>query len=126
MKKKFELIVYVCEKCWLVQTKQVTDKKVFFNNKYPYYSSISKTWLKHCEIFVKNVIKKIKLNKFSNVIEIASNDGYLLQYFKKKKIPCFGIEPTKNTSDICIRKGIPVIQKFFFHLNSLKKLKKQI
>ena len=83
--KKFELIVYVCEKCWLVQTKQVTDKKVFFNDKYPYYSSISKTWLRHCEIFVKNVIKKFKLSKFSNVIEIASNDGYLLQYFKKRK-----------------------------------------
>ncbi len=122
--KKFELIVYVCEKCWLVQTKQVTDKKVFFNDKYPYYSSISKTWLSHCELFVKNVIKKFKLNTFSNVIEIASNDGYLLQYFKKKKIPCFGIEPTKNTSNMCIRKGIPVIQKFFsFKLS--KEIKKK-
>lgn len=83
--KIFELIVYVCENCWLVQTKQVTNKKVFFNNQYPYYSSISKTWLRHCKLFVNNSIKKFKLNNFSNVIEIASNDGYLLQYFKKKK-----------------------------------------
>ena len=119
--KKFNLVVYICKKCWLVQTKQIADKKVFFNNKYPYYSSISKTWLKHCESYVHKITEKLKLNKLSKVIEIASNDGYLLQYFKEKKIPCLGIEPTKNTAKICIKKGINVIQKFFSH-----KLSKEI
>ncbi len=118
--KKYELVVYVCKKCWLVQTKQIADKKVFFNNKYPYYSSISKTWLKHSELYVHKITKKLKLNKSSKVIEIASNDGYLLQYFKRKKIPCLGIEPTKNTAKICIKKGINVIQKFFSYKLSNK------
>ena len=121
--KKFDLVVYVCQDCWLVQTKQVADKKIFFNNYYPYYSSISKSWLKHCEIFTIKSIKKFKLNKLSRVIEIASNDGYLLQYFKRKKIPCLGIEPTKNTAKICLKKGIRVIQKFFSYelSNKIKK-----
>ncbi len=111
--KIFDLIVYVCKRCWLVQTKQVADKKVFFNNNYPYFSSVSKSWLKHSEIFTNKIIKKLKLNIRSKVIEVASNDGYLLQYFKRKKIPCLGIEPTKNTAKICLNKGIKVIQKFF-------------
>lgn len=111
--KKFNLIVYLCRKCWLVQTQQVANKKIFFNNNYPYYSSVSKTWLNHVEMYVEKITKKLHLNKSSKVIEIASNDGYLLQYFKKKKIPCLGIEPTKNTAKICIKKGIRVIQKFF-------------
>ena len=82
--KIFDLIVYVCKRCWLVQTKQVADKKVFFNNNYPYFSSVSKSWLKHSEIFTNKIIKKLKLNIRSKVIEVASNDGYLLQYFKRK------------------------------------------
>jgi 2-polyprenyl-3-methyl-5-hydroxy-6-metoxy-1,4-benzoquinol methylase len=122
--KIFDLVVYVCETCWLVQTKQVADKKIFFNDEYPYFSSISKSWLKHCEIFANKSIKKFRLNKRSTVIEIASNDGYLLQYFKKKKIPCLGIEPTKNTAKICKKKGIRVMQKFFSYELS-KKIKKK-
>ena len=121
--KIFDLVVYICKSCWLVQTKQVADKKIFFNNHYPYYSSISKSWLRHCEIFTNQTIRKFKLNNLSKVIEIASNDGYLLQYFKRKKIPCLGIEPTKNTAKICLKKGIKVIQKFFSHKlsNTIKK-----
>ena len=102
--KKFNLIVYLCKKCWLVQTKQIVSKKFFFNNKYPYYSSVSESWLKHSKSFVSKIIRKLKLNKFSKVVEIASNDGYLLQYFKKKQIPCLGIEPSKNTAIIAQKK----------------------
>ena len=119
--KKFDLIVYVCKKCWLVQTKQIVNKRIFFNNNYPYYSSISKTWLKHSKLYVNKITKELKLNNSSNVIEIASNDGYLLQYFKKKNIPCLGIEPTQNTAAVCQKKGIKVIKKFFSY-----KLSKEI
>jgi hypothetical protein len=118
--KKFNLIVYLCKKCWLVQTKQIVSKKIFFNNKYPYYSSVSESWLKHSKSFVSKIIRKLKLNKFSKVIEIASNDGYLLQYFKKKQIPCLGIEPSKNTAIIAQKKGIKVIKKFFSYELSKK------
>lgn len=118
--KKFNLIVYLCKKCWLVQTKQIVSKKIFFNNKYPYYSSVSESWLKHSKSFVNKIIRKLKLNKFSKVIEIASNDGYLLQYFKKKQIPCLGIEPSKNTAIIAEKKGIEVIKKFFSYELSKK------
>lgn len=118
--KKFNLIVYVCKSCWLVQTKQIVNKKIFFNNKYPYYSSVSKTWLEHSKLYVNKIVKDLKLNNLSKVIEVASNDGYLLQYFKKKNIPCLGIEPTKNTAAVCQKKGIKVIKKFFSYKLSEK------
>ena len=79
--KKFDLITYICTKCWLVQTKNVANKKIFFNNHYPYFSSTSSSWVNHAKKYALNIIKKIKLNKNKFVIEIASNDGYLLQFF---------------------------------------------
>jgi hypothetical protein len=111
--KKFNLITYICNKCWLVQTKDVANKKTFFNNNYPYFSSTSSSWINHAKEYVSDIIKKINLNKNKFVIEIASNDGYLLQFFKKKKIPCLGIEPSKNTAKKSEKLGIKVIKDFF-------------
>ena len=78
--KKFQLLTYVCNNCWLVQTKDVVSKKIFFNNHYPYFSSTSSSWLNHAKDYVTKICSKLKLDKKSFVIELASNDGYLLQY----------------------------------------------
>tara|TARA_B100000787_G_C16194793_1_gene299969 strand:- start:2103 stop:3329 length:1227 start_codon:yes stop_codon:yes gene_type:complete len=120
--KKFQLLTYVCDNCWLVQTKDVASKKIFFNNHYPYFSSTSSSWLQHAKKYVEKISNKLRLDKKSFVIELASNDGYLLQYFKKKKIPCLGIEPSKNTSKIAKRRGIKSIDKFFSY-DLAKKIK---
>ena len=116
-KKKFKQIyplrVYVCNKCWLVQNKEKIDPKKIFTNDYPYFSSFSSSWLKHAEKFVNKIIKKFKLSGNSIVAEVASNDGYLLQFLKKRNIPCFGIEPTNSTALVAIKKKIKVFQVFF-------------
>jgi hypothetical protein len=109
----YPLIAYVCDKCFLVQVDEFKSPKEIFNSNYPYFSSYSKTWLEHSKNYVKYVTKRFDLNNKSLIIEIASNDGYLLQYFKGMDIPCLGIEPAKNTAEIAIRKGIPTISDFF-------------
>jgi 2-polyprenyl-3-methyl-5-hydroxy-6-metoxy-1,4-benzoquinol methylase len=110
--KKFPLHALICKKCMLVQLEEFeTPKKIF--SEYAYFSSYSKTWLKHAEKYVEKMTKKFKLNSDHLVIEIASNDGYLLQYFKKHKIPILGIEPAKNIAEIAQKKKIPTITKFF-------------
>ena len=120
--KKFQLLTYVCDKCWLVQTKDVVNKEIFFNNHYPYFSSTSSSWLQHAKNYVAKISKKLKLDKKNFVIELASNDGYLLQYFKMKKIPCLGIEPSKNTSKISKKRGIKTLDEFFTY-DLAKKIK---
>ncbi|MDB9819373.1 class I SAM-dependent methyltransferase [Candidatus Pelagibacter sp.] len=120
--KKFQLLTYVCSNCWLVQTKDVVSKKIFFNNHYPYFSSTSSSWLNHAKDYVTKICSKLKLDKKSFVIELASNDGYLLQYFKKKKIPCMGIEPSKNTANVAKKKGIKTLDNFFSY-DLAKKIK---
>ena len=116
-KKKFNnsypLQVHFCEKCWLVQNKYKLDPKKIFKNDYPYFSSFSSSWVKHAENYTKNIVKRFNLNKSSLVAEVASNDGYLLQFFKKRKIPCYGVEPTKSTAIVAKKKGIKTFQKFF-------------
>lgn len=107
------LKVKVCHKCWLVQTIDFLEAKSIFNAEYSYFSSVSKSWLKHAKIFSENIIKKLNLNKSSFVIEVASNDGYLLKNFVKKKIPCLGIEPTDSTAVKAEKLNIPVLRKFF-------------
>ncbi len=109
----FPLKLFICEKCFLVQIDEYQKSKEIFNEKYAYFSSISKTWLEHSRKYVNMIIKKLQLNKNSFVVEIASNDGYLLQYFKELKIPCLGIEPASNTAAEARRKGIDVIEDFF-------------
>ena len=109
----YPLKTKVCTKCWLVQTIDYTESELLFDSDYAYLSSTSKSWLKHAKDFSEKIINKNCLNTKSFVIEIASNDGYLLKNFKKEKIPCLGIEPTKSTALIAEGKGINVVQEFF-------------
>jgi 2-polyprenyl-3-methyl-5-hydroxy-6-metoxy-1,4-benzoquinol methylase len=109
----FPLKVYVCHKCFLTQIDELKNANEIFNSNYVYFSSYSSTWLAHAKNTVELLSKKLSLNRNSQVIEIASNDGYLLQYVKAKNIPCLGIEPSTNTAKIAKQKGIKVIEKFF-------------
>lgn len=108
----YPLRAYVCNKCFLVQLVQYESPENIFKD-YPYFSSYSKTYLNHAESYVNSIMKKFEFDKKSLVIEIGSNDGYLLQYFKAKRIPVLGIEPACNVADAARKKGIPAISKFF-------------
>jgi hypothetical protein len=116
----YPLKTYVCEKCWLVQTKDFTSAENLFDKSYAYFSSTSSSFLKHAKNFFYKIKKELHLNKNSFVIEIASNDGYLLKNFVKAGIPSLGIEPTKSTADFSEEKGIKVLRKFFSHKVSSK------
>ena len=94
----YPLTIYVCKECWLVQTEDYAEANEFFNSDYAYFSSTSSSWLKHAKDYVEMIITKLSLNHNSLVIEIASNDGYLLKNFVESKIPCLGVEPTISTS----------------------------
>ncbi|WP_300712346.1 class I SAM-dependent methyltransferase [uncultured Brachyspira sp.] len=119
----YPLKIYVCDKCFLVQIDEYKKSNEIFNSDYAYFSSYSTTWLEHAKKYVDNIIPRLGLNNKSLVTEIASNDGYLLQYFKEKNIPCIGIEPTHSTANAAKNKGIDVIEDFFsFELS--KKLQK--
>lgn len=107
------LKVYVCHKCFLVQVDEYKKHNEIFNDQYVYYSSFSTSWLKHSKQYAEMITDRLKLKKDSLVIEIASNDGYLLQYFKDKEIPVLGIEPTANTAKVAISKGINTYIDFF-------------
>ena len=108
----YPLKTFVCEKCFLVQLGEFTSPKEIFKN-YAYFSSFSPSWVNHAEKYVETLIKKFDINKKNQVMEIASNDGYLLQFFKKKGIPVLGIEPAENVAKNAIKKGIPTISEFF-------------
>lgn len=109
----FPLKIFVCEKCFLVQDDELQKAEKIFNNEYTYFSSFSKSWLKHSKEYVDMMLSRFHFDKNSKVIEIASNDGYLLQYFKEYGIPVLGIEPTQNTAEVAIGKGIDTIMEFF-------------
>ena len=109
----FPLRVWVCDNCFLVQIDEYEKSSAIFNNDYVYFSSFSTSWLNHAKNYCEEVVKRLSLNEDSKVIEIASNDGYLLQFFLEKKIPVLGIEPTKNTASIAIEKGIETVTEFF-------------
>ena len=108
----YPLHAYVCEACYLVQLEEIQSPKDIFQN-YAYFSSYSSTWLKHCQEYASSAIKRLDLNKNKQVIEIASNDGCLLNFFKEKEIPVLGIEPAKNVAKNAEASGIPTINKFF-------------
>ncbi|MDD5109214.1 MAG: class I SAM-dependent methyltransferase [Candidatus Omnitrophica bacterium] len=108
----YPLKAYVCENCFLVQVPEFESPENIFDN-YLYFSSYSETWLKHAEDYVEKIIPFLKISKNSFVVEIASNDGYLLQYFVKKGIPVLGVEPAQNVADIARQKGIPTEVAFF-------------
>ena len=102
----FPLRTNVCKECFLVQTEDYTSRETFFDDNYAYFSSTSQSWLEHAQSYSEKVIKEFRLDGDSFVIEVASNDGYLLRNFLEKKIPCLGIEPTKSTAQHAISQGI--------------------
>ena len=112
MEPFYPLHVYVCDKCFLVQLLEYVSAEDIYSE-YAYFSSYSDSWLSHCKKYVEMIIDKIGLGTNSQVYEIASNDGYLLQYFVEKGIPVCGIEPAANIAKTAIQKGIPTIVKFF-------------
>ena len=108
----YPLQTFVCNKCFLVQLEEFESPNTIFTN-YAYFASYSETWLEHSKNYVNMMIDKFGCNSNSQVIEIASNDGYLLQYFKEKGISVLGIEPAENVAKVAQQKGIPTIIKFF-------------
>jgi len=109
----FPLRVFACTGCWLVQTEDFADRSQLFAGDYAYFSSYSNSWLAHAEAFVDAAVARFALGTASLVVEVASNDGYLLQYVKRKHIPCFGIEPTAGTARAAREKGIETQEAFF-------------
>jgi hypothetical protein len=111
--KYFPLRVMVCNCCWLVQTQDYAQSSELFDSEYAYFSSTSTGWLMHAKEYAKKMIGDIGLNRDSLVIEVASNDGYLLKNFIEWNIPCLGIEPTASTADAAEKLSIPVLREFF-------------
>jgi hypothetical protein len=111
--KWFPLKVLVCECCWLVQAEAYSRAAELFNEEYAYFSSFSEQWLTHAENYVSTMVDRFGLTRDSHVVEVASNDGYLLQFVKKRGIPCLGIEPTASTATAARLKGIETLEEFF-------------
>lgn len=109
----YPLKVFVCHQCFLVQIDEYKSSEAIFNSEYVYFSSYSTSWLAHAKRYVEAMTERFRLNEGSLVVEIASNDGYLLQYFGEKKVPVLGIEPTANTAEVARQKGIETITEFF-------------
>lgn len=113
MEPFYPLHVYVCTNCWLVQLPEHRREDEIFTDKYAYFSSYSSTWLDHAKAYAEMMCDRFGFGKTHLVVELASNDGYLLQYFKEKGILVLGIEPTKNTASAAKAKGIPTLVRFF-------------
>ncbi len=111
--KYFPLKIKVCSHCWLVQTEDYAQADELFSADYAYFSSTSTSWLAHAEHYAQTIITQLGLTEDCNVIELASNDGYLLKNFLTAGIPCIGIEPTASTAAIAEKLGIPVLREFF-------------
>jgi 2-polyprenyl-3-methyl-5-hydroxy-6-metoxy-1,4-benzoquinol methylase len=112
MEPFYPLHVYVCERCFLVQLQEyVSPEKVF--TEYAYFSSYSESWLQHAKSYTDLMVERFSIGAQSQVVELASNDGYLLQYFVERGIPVLGIEPAVNVAQEAIKKGIPTVVKFF-------------
>lgn len=111
--KYFPLRVMVCDQCWLVQTEDYAGADELFSPEYAYFSSTSTSWLEHAKQYANQVIKSLRLDENSFVIEVASNDGYLLKNFVDAGVPSLGIEPTASTANAAEKLGVPVIREFF-------------
>lgn len=109
----YPLKLFVCEHCWLVQTEDYAQADELFSHDYAYFSSVSHSWLAHASRYTEMITKRIGLNRNSHVIEVASNDGYLLKNFVAAGIPCLGIEPTASTAAAAEKLGVPVLREFF-------------
>ena len=111
--KTYPLHVMTCEKCKLVQLSSVIAKEELFHSSYTYYSSYSSSWLAHSKSYAEKMISDLKLNRNDLVIEVASNDGYLLQYFQQQEIDVLGIEPSSGVAQVAISKGVPTLIDYF-------------
>jgi SAM-dependent methyltransferase len=109
----YPLKVLVCESCWLAQTRDFSRAEELFDENYAYFSSYSSSWLAHAKNYVESISPRLGLGKNSLVMEVAANDGYLLQFFNQRGVPCFGVEPTKSTADVARSKGIDIVGEFF-------------
>jgi SAM-dependent methyltransferase len=109
----YPLRVLVCPRCWLAQTEDYAGREELFASDYAYFSSYSSTWLEHAQAYVKDMVVRLGLTEQSCVVEVAANDGYLLQYIRERGIPCYGIEPTANTAAAARSKGIEIVEEFF-------------
>lgn len=109
----FPLKVYTCHQCFLVQVDEYKKSDAIFDSNYVYFSSYSTSWLAHAKAYTEKMTSRFNLDGSSQVVEIASNDGYLLQYFHQNGIPVLGIEPTANTAEVATEKGIETITEFF-------------
>ena len=112
MEPFYPLLVYVCDRCFLVQLEEFVPPEEIFTE-YAYFSSYSDSWLSHARSYVEMVTSRFGLSARSNVVELASNDGYLLQYFVEKGIPVLGVEPAANVAAAAVSKGVPTLVKFF-------------
>jgi hypothetical protein len=108
----YPLHTFLCEKCFLVQLPEHVGAREIFEE-YAYFSSFSDSWLAHARSYVEAISSRLSLGDHSSVMELASNDGYLLQYFKAKGIPVLGIEPARNVAKVALEKGIPTVISFF-------------
>jgi SAM-dependent methyltransferase len=110
---KYPLHARVCESCWLVQVDDVVPADEIFDADYAYFSSFSESWLAHCRSYARKMTQALNLGPKSLVVEIASNDGYLLQYFQEADVPVLGVEPSGNTAAEAEKKGVPTLVEFW-------------
>src|SRR5258708_30713893 len=108
----YPLHVYVCDRCFLVQLEQYESAEKIFGD-YAYFSSYSDSWLRHADNYCGKMTSRLGLNGQSFVVEVASNDGYLLQYFVERNVPVLGIEPAANVARAAVEKGVPTLVRFF-------------
>jgi len=109
----FPLRLLACTRCWLVQTADFTGRELLFSDDYAYFSSFSASWLAHSKAYVTAMVARFGLDADSCVVEVAANDGYLLQYVAERGIPCYGIEPTASTADAARVRGLEIVEAFF-------------
>jgi len=112
MEPFYPLHVYVCDQCFLVQLEEFVSPEHIFTE-YAYFSSYADSWLQHCRTYTDMVVERFGLSKQNFVVELASNDGYLLQYFVEKQIPALGVEPAVNVAKVAVEKGVPTLVEFF-------------
>jgi SAM-dependent methyltransferase len=111
--KWYPLRVFVCTRCWLVQTEDYAHFSELFAHDYAYFSSVSRSWLEHAQRYVDEMVQRFELTSASQVVEVAANDGYLLQYVRERGIGCLGVEPTASTAAAARGKGIEIVEEFF-------------
>ena len=112
MEPFYPLHVYVCDQCFLVQLEEFVSPEHIFTE-YAYFSSYADSWLSHCRRYTDMIVDRFDYGKESFVVELASNDGYLLQYFIEKQIPTLGVEPAANVAKVAVEKGVPTLVEFF-------------